>query len=79
MLHHIVLFTWNDKVPAGHPEVAANVLRKYAATLDGLVSYNCGPNAGHTSTAADFAVSAVFEDVENRAMIRLKEWGYEDE
>jgi len=63
MLHHIVLFTWNDKVPAGHPAIAANELRKYAATLDGLVSYNCGPNAGHTSTAADFAVSAVFEDV----------------
>jgi hypothetical protein len=63
MLHHIVLFTWNDKVPAGHPAIAANELRKYAATLDGLVSYNCGPNAGHTATAADFAVSAVFEDV----------------
>ena len=56
MLHHIVLFTWNDKVPAGHPAIAANELRKYAATLDGLISYNCGPNAGHTSTAADFAV-----------------------
>lgn len=63
MLHHIVLFTWNDNVPAGHPEIAANELRKYAATLDGLVSYNCGLNAGHTPTAADFAVSAVFEDV----------------
>ncbi len=24
MLHHIVLFTWNDKVPAGHPAIAAN-------------------------------------------------------
>jgi hypothetical protein len=63
MLHHIVLFTWNDSVPAGHPAIAQNELRKYAATLDGLVSYSCGPNAGHTEGAADFAVSAVFEDV----------------
>jgi hypothetical protein len=63
MLHHTVLFTWNDKVPTGHPAIAANELRKYAATLDGLVSYHCGPNAGHTPGAADFAVSAVFEDV----------------
>ena len=63
MLHHIVLITWNDKVPAGHPEIAVNELRKFAATLDGLVSYNCGLNAGHTAMAADIAVSAVFEDV----------------
>lgn len=63
MLHHIVLFTWNDQVPAGHAAIAQNELRKYAATLDGLVSYSCGPNAGHTEGAADFAVSAVFEDV----------------
>lgn len=57
------MFTWNDKVPTGHSVLAANELRRYASTLDGLVSYNCGPNAGHTPTAADFAVSAVFEDV----------------
>jgi hypothetical protein len=40
MLHHIVLFTWNDKVPAGHPEVAANVLRKkgvQATTIHSLI------------------------------------------
>jgi hypothetical protein len=63
MLHHTVLFSWNDKVPSGHPAIAANELRKYAATLDGLVSYYCGPNAGHTAGAADFAVVAAFEDV----------------
>ncbi len=64
MLHHIVLFTWNESVPTGHPAIAQNELRKYAATLDGVVSYSCGPNAGYTDGAADFAVSAVFEDVD---------------
>ena len=37
----------------------------YAATLNGLVSYHCGPDAGHTQGAADFAVSAILESVED--------------
>jgi hypothetical protein len=65
MLHHIVLFTWNDSVPVGHAEFAQKELQAYAATLNGLVSYHCGPNAGHTQGAADFAVSAIFESVED--------------
>lgn len=65
MFHHIVLFTWNDEVPAGHPARAAQELRNYASTLGGLVSYHCGENAGLTKGAADFAVSAVFEDEES--------------
>lgn len=62
MFHHIVLFSWNDQVPAGHPLIAQAELQAYAETLDGLVSYHCGPNAGLTDGAADFAVSAVFEN-----------------
>lgn len=62
MFHHIVLFTWNDSVPSGHEKVAQSELQAYAATLGGLVSYHCGPNAGLTPGAADFAVSAVFEN-----------------
>ena len=62
MFHHIVLFSWNDSVPAGYGAIAAQELRKYAATLTGLVSYHCGENLGLTQGAADFAVSAVFED-----------------
>ncbi len=61
MFHHIVLFTWNDSVPPGHAAVARRELLEYAATLGGLVSYHCGPDAGLTAGAADFAVSAVFE------------------
>jgi len=62
MFHHVVLFTWNDQVPAGHPAIAQAELQAYAKTLSGLVSYYCGPNAGLTSGAADFAVTAVFEN-----------------
>ena len=61
MFHHVVLFTWKSDVPAGHAEVARAALQEYAQTLDGLVSYYCGPNAGLTPGAADFAVTAVFE------------------
>lgn len=61
MFHHIVLFTWNDAVPDGHEAVAQKELQAYARTLDGLVSYHCGPDAGLSQGAADFAVSAVFE------------------
>lgn len=62
MFHHIVLFSWNDSVPNGHAAIAANELRRYASTLDGTISYHCGENLGLTDGAADFAVSAVFED-----------------
>ncbi len=62
MFHHIVLFSWNDQVPSGHPLIAQAELQAYAKTLDGLVSYHCGPNAELTDGAADFAVSAVFEN-----------------
>ena len=62
MFHHIVLFTWNDQVPAGHPVFARQELQKYAETLSGLVSYYCGPNEGLTVGAADFAVTAIFEN-----------------
>jgi heme-degrading monooxygenase HmoA len=64
MFHHVVLFTWNDQGPAGHAEFAQKELQKYATTLSGLVSYFCGPNAGLTAGAADFAVTAVFESEE---------------
>ena len=62
MLTHIVTFTWNDRVPPGHAEFARENLYAYAATLEGCVSYTCGPDAGLLEGNADFAVVAVFED-----------------
>ena len=63
MLHHVVLFRWKDGVPDGYAETARDDLMRYAATLTGVVSYHCGPNAGHTDGAADFGITAVFDDV----------------
>ena len=62
MITHIALFSWSDAVPAGHAERCTRELRQFASTLGGLVSYTCGPDAGLTEGAADFAVVAVFED-----------------
>lgn len=64
MLHHIVLFTFNDQLPAGHVERLQSELRAYAGTLDGLVSYDCGPDAGLSDGACDFGIVAVFESQE---------------
>lgn len=62
MFRHIVLFTFNDSLPAGHPDVLVRELRAYAATLGGLVSYDCGADAGLSEGACDFGIVAVFED-----------------
>lgn len=62
MFHHIVLFTWSEQAPSDQAAVAVRELTAYARTLEGLVSYSCGPDAGLTPGAADFAVSAVFEN-----------------
>ena len=62
MLHHIILIKWVDGVSASHVELARRELKNFAGTLAGVVSYDCGPNAGFSEGASDFAVSAVFED-----------------
>lgn len=62
MFRHIVLFTFNDSLPAGHMDTLVTELNGYAATLDGLVSYDCGPNAGVSEGACDFGIVAVFEN-----------------
>lgn len=64
MLHHVVLFRWREGVPAGYAETARDELLRYAATLTGVVSYHCGPNAGYTDGAADFGITAVFDNVD---------------
>ena len=46
MFTHVVTFTWNEGVPAGHAETAQKHLYEYAKTLKGCISYTCGPDAG---------------------------------
>ena len=64
MLQHIVLFNWNDKASDAHATLAANELSRYASTLDGLVSFYCGPTLALKEGTYDFGVAAVFEDVD---------------
>lgn len=61
MFRHVVLFTFKDSLPEGHVDTLMRELTAYAATLDGLVSYDCGPNAGVSEGACDFGIVAVFE------------------
>lgn len=64
MFRHVVLFTFDESLPEGHIDTLMRELPAYAATLDGLVSYDCGPNAGVTEGACDFGIVAVFESEE---------------
>lgn len=57
---HIVTFKWR------HSDVAdaeiADALRGLVSGLDGVRSYLCGPDAGLTPQAYDFAVVGAFDD-----------------
>ena len=46
MFTHVVTFTWKDDVPDGHAATAQEHLYAYARTLEGCISYTCGPDAG---------------------------------
>jgi hypothetical protein len=61
MFHHVALFRWKPGTTPDQVEPIAPALRALAGTLDGLVSYTCGPSLGLTETAYDFGLVAVFE------------------
>jgi hypothetical protein len=61
MFHHVALFRWQPGTTPEQVEPIAPALLALAATLDGLVSYTCGPSAGVTDTSYDFGLVAVFE------------------
>ena len=53
-------FKWRDGAADGGAVAAA--LRQLADGLDGVRSYRCGPDAGVTPGAYDFAVVGTFDD-----------------
>lgn len=60
---HIVMFKWNrDDVDAAG---IAGALRSLVARFDGVLSYLCGPDAGLSPEAYDFAIVATFDDRES--------------
>ena len=57
---HVVTFKWSD---GGFDSGGiATALRTLVSGFDGVVSYRCGPDAGLTPDAYDFAVVATFKD-----------------
>lgn len=57
---HVVTFKWNREDVDG--ERIAAELRACVAGFDGVVGYRCGPDAGVTPGAFDFAVVGTFTD-----------------
>lgn len=63
---HVVTFKWRDSDRADVDGSAiADALQAVVARLDGVHSYLCGPDAGVTPGAYDFAVVGTFEDREH--------------
>ena len=60
MFTHIVTFKWRDSHVDGSAIAAA--LNDVASRLDGVHRYLCGPDAGFTPAAYDFAVVGSFVD-----------------
>ena len=63
MFTHIVTFKWRDSRIDGSAVAAA--LNELASRLDGVHRYLCGPDAGFTPNAYDFAVVGSFVDRES--------------
>lgn len=57
---HIVTFKWRADSRAD--AAIAEALQALAATMSGVHSYLCGPDAGMTAGAYDFAVVGRFDD-----------------
>jgi hypothetical protein len=57
---HVVTFKWHESDVAG--TAIADALRTLVCGLDGVRDYLCGPDAGLTPGAYDFAVVGTFED-----------------
>ncbi|HEY0813153.1 MAG TPA: Dabb family protein [Pseudonocardia sp.] len=60
-IQHVVVFRWQ---PTATPDVGrlARALTDFVATLDGVLTYGCGPDIGLRDTNDDFAVVATFAD-----------------
>lgn len=63
MFTHIVTFKWHDSSVDG--SVIAAALNDVVSRLDGVHRYLCGPDAGFSPGAYDFAVVGSFADRES--------------
>lgn len=64
MFRHCVMFTWNDTVTADVKDAVSAGLDKLAS-LDGVLSYQHGPDAGVSDGNWDYVVVGDFATVED--------------
>ncbi|MDT5015468.1 MAG: hypothetical protein QOD39_1628 [Mycobacterium sp.] len=57
---HIVTFKWKLPDQSAKAAAAADALRAFVATLDGVESYLCGSDIGVSPSSFDFAVVGTF-------------------
>lgn len=62
MIRHVVVFRWTPEATAERVEQIAAELRTLPGRIPEIKAYYCGPDAGITPGAADFAVTADFDD-----------------
>ena len=70
---HVVTFKWRRESTEGAGVDGARIaeeLRELVTGLDGVVGYRCGPDAGVTAGAYDFAVVGTFTDRDAFAVYR---------
>lgn len=63
MIQHTVVFRWTSESTLDVARLESQ-LRALAGTVDGVLSYHCGPDLGLREGNVDFAVAAVFSDEE---------------
>ena len=61
-VRHVVMFTWNDDVPATHAAEVSAALSELPAAIPEIASYAFGPDLGLVESNADYAVVADFSD-----------------
>lgn len=61
---HIVTFVWNSTASEASVAELTVSLREYVATLDGVISYDCGSDLGLRPGSSDYGIVGVFKDEE---------------
>ncbi len=58
---HLVSFRWKSEPPVAEVDRITSELTALAARLDGVRSYQCGPDVSGTPNSYDYAVIGVFD------------------
>jgi hypothetical protein len=70
MYRHIVLFNWKPDIPAGHVERTIEALGELRPKIPQIRTYEYGANVGINPGTYDFAVTAVFNNIDDYVAYR---------